>query len=60
MAAHDADVVIMAYASEDLRTSLEAIPFQAAPAVCSGRYLPVSVDAISSLRLPLVLPIPTA
>jgi iron complex transport system substrate-binding protein len=55
----DADVLIMAYASDELRTSLESNPvFRAAPAVRSGHYLPVSVDAISALRLPSVLSIP--
>ncbi|MGH3981786.1 MAG: hypothetical protein ACRDST_03610 [Pseudonocardiaceae bacterium] len=49
----------MAYASDDLRTSLESNPvFRAAPAVRSGHYLPFSVDAISALRLPSVLSIP--
>jgi hypothetical protein len=55
----DADVLIMAYAPDDLRTSLESNPvFRAAPAVCSGHYLPVSVDGISAVRLPSMLSIP--
>ena len=55
----NADVLIISYASDDLRTSLESSPvFQAVPAVRNGHYLPVSLDTITALRLPSVLSIP--
>jgi iron complex transport system substrate-binding protein len=55
----DADVLIMSYASDDLRASLESNPvFQAVPAVRDRRYLPTGLDATSALRLPSVLSIP--
>lgn len=55
----DADVMILAYASDNLRPSLENNPvFQSVPAVKDGRYVPLGVDAVTALRLPSVLSIP--
>lgn len=55
----DADVLVLAYPSDDLRTSLENNPvFQSVPAVKDGRYVPLGLDAVSALRLPSVLSIP--
>lgn len=55
----DADVLILAYTSDDLRKSLENNPvFQSVPAVKDGRYLPVSLDTAYALRQPSVLSIP--
>lgn len=55
----DADVLLLAYASDDLRTSLENNPvFQSVPAVKDGRYVPLGLDAVTALRLPSVLSIP--
>ncbi|MGH3908042.1 MAG: iron-siderophore ABC transporter substrate-binding protein [Pseudonocardiaceae bacterium] len=55
----DADVVILAYASDNLRPSLENNPvFQSVPAVKDGRYVPLGLDAVTALRLPSVLSIP--
>lgn len=55
----DADVLVLAYPSDDLRTSLENNPvFQSVPAVQDGRYVPLGLDAVSALRLPSVLSIP--
>lgn len=54
----DADVLILAYTSDDLRKSLENNPvFQSVPAVKDGRYVPVSLATAFALRQPSVLSI---
>lgn len=55
----DADVLVMAFASDDLRASLEGNPlFRALPVVARGDYLAASLDTITALRSPSVLSIP--
>lgn len=55
----DADVLILAYASDNLRPALENNPvFQSVPAVKDGRYVPLGLDPVSALRVPSVLSIP--
>jgi len=57
----DADVLLMLYASDDLRTSLEANPlFAGIPAVADGRYQEVSFELAVALRSPTPLSIPFA
>ncbi|MGH3669218.1 MAG: hypothetical protein ACRDSH_01080 [Pseudonocardiaceae bacterium] len=55
----DADILIIAYQNDDLRSSLERSPvFQTVPSVGNGHYIALSADAISALRLPSVLSVP--
>lgn len=55
----DADALILACTSDDLRKSLESNPvFQSVPAVKDGRYVPISLATAYALRQPSVLSIP--
>jgi iron complex transport system substrate-binding protein len=55
----DADVLLMAYADDDLRRSLEAEQlYRHVPAVRDGRDVALGMDATTALRNPSVLSIP--
>jgi iron complex transport system substrate-binding protein len=55
----DADVMVMAFATDGLRKQLErSRVFQRIPAVRRGDYVPLTLDAIAALRGPSVLSIP--
>lgn len=57
----DADVLVMLYASDDLRASLEANPlFTGIPAVADGRYQVITFELAVALRNPTPLSIPFA
>ena len=55
----DADVLLMSFADDDLRASLEnSTLFAAVPAVARRDYVPVSLDTATALRNPSVLSVP--
>lgn len=61
VAAIDADIVIVAYLADEIRTRWESSPiFSAIPAVADGRYVAVDPTALSALRNPSPLSVPYA
>lgn len=52
----DADAMMLAHASPELRAQLESSPvFTGHPAVAGGRYVPVDLTTVTALRTPMVL-----